>query len=89
MSFRIISVLLFLFVATSSFSKDYRASFFGIQSNGITLNTTSIQKAIDYNTNELEKNSDDYTMSEIFYMRGYTQSLKDVLEEQSAKLEKK
>ncbi|MCH2081015.1 MAG: glycosyl hydrolase family 28 protein [Saprospiraceae bacterium] len=48
MSFRIISVLLFLFVATSSFSKDYRASFFGIQSNGITLNTTSIQKAIDY-----------------------------------------
>ena len=40
-----------------------------------------IQKAIDYNTNELEKNSDDYTMSEIFYMRGYTQSLKDVLED--------
>ena len=40
-----------------------------------------IQKAIDYNTNELEKNSDDYTMSEIFYLRGYTQSLKDVLED--------
>tara|TARA_B100000424_G_C22856174_1_gene456432 strand:- start:220 stop:426 length:207 start_codon:yes stop_codon:yes gene_type:complete len=40
-----------------------------------------IQKAIDYNINELEENSDDYTMSEIFYMRGYTQSLKDVLED--------
>ncbi|MDX1284915.1 MAG: hypothetical protein R3182_07885 [Draconibacterium sp.] len=29
-------------------AKDYRASLFGIESNGITLNTTSIQKAIDY-----------------------------------------
>jgi len=28
--------------------KDYKASYFGIQSNGTTLNTTSIQKAIDY-----------------------------------------
>lgn len=28
--------------------KDYKASFFGIQSNGTALNTTSIQKAIDY-----------------------------------------
>jgi hypothetical protein len=29
-------------------AKDYNASLFGIKSNGITLNTTSIQKAIDY-----------------------------------------
>ena len=29
-------------------SKDYHASFFGIQSNGTTLNTNSIQKAIDH-----------------------------------------
>jgi len=28
--------------------RDYKASYFGIQSNGTTLNTTSIQKAIDY-----------------------------------------
>ena len=28
--------------------KDYKASLFGIESNGTTLNTTSIQKAIDY-----------------------------------------
>jgi len=28
--------------------KDYNASMFGIRSNGTTLNTTSIQKAIDY-----------------------------------------
>jgi polygalacturonase len=29
-------------------AKDYNASLFGIKSNGTTLNTTSIQKAIDY-----------------------------------------
>ncbi len=29
-------------------AKDYNASMFGIKSNGSTLNTTSIQKAIDY-----------------------------------------
>lgn len=38
-----------------------------------------IEQAIKYNTNELENNSDQYSMSEIFYIRGYTQSLKDVL----------
>ena len=27
---------------------EYKASYFGIKSNGTTLNTTSIQKAIDY-----------------------------------------
>ena len=40
-----------------------------------------IEQAIKYNTNELENNSDQYSMSEIFYIRGYTQSLKDVLED--------
>lgn len=29
-------------------AQDYKASLFGIESNGTTLNTTSIQKAIDY-----------------------------------------
>ncbi len=43
----IIFISLLLFALTAS-SKDYNASFFGIESNGITLNTTSIQKAIDY-----------------------------------------
>jgi polygalacturonase len=30
------------------FSKDYNASLFGVKSNGTTLNTTSIQKGIDF-----------------------------------------
>ena len=30
------------------YAADYNASMFGIKSNGTTLNTTSIQKAIDY-----------------------------------------
>ena len=42
----------FLFVllifSINLYSKDYKASLFGIESNGTTLNTTSIQKAIDY-----------------------------------------
>ena len=29
-------------------AKDYNASLFGIKSNGTTMNTTAIQKAIDY-----------------------------------------
>jgi hypothetical protein len=29
-------------------AKDYNASYFGIRSNGVTMNTTAIQKAIDY-----------------------------------------
>ena len=43
--------LLFALLLLSSISlraKDYNASLFGIKSNGTTLNTTSIQKAIDY-----------------------------------------
>ncbi len=43
----IFSALILLSALTSG-AKDYNASFFGIQSNGTTLNTSSIQKAIDY-----------------------------------------
>jgi hypothetical protein len=38
-----------------------------------------LEKAIILNTRELEDNADEYSMSQIFYMRGYTQCLKDVL----------
>jgi len=40
--------LLLLIATINLYSKDYKASLFGIESNGTTLNTTSIQKAIDY-----------------------------------------
>ena len=43
-----IYILLFGLFASNSYAKDYDASFFGIESNGIKLNTTSIQKAIDF-----------------------------------------
>ena len=39
---------LLLFQSFSLFAKDYSASFFGINSNGTTLNTGSIQFAINY-----------------------------------------
>ncbi len=42
------STLFFLCVLCTVEAKDYKASFFGIKSNGTTLNTTSIQKAIDH-----------------------------------------
>ncbi|MBS0012070.1 MAG: right-handed parallel beta-helix repeat-containing protein [Bacteroidales bacterium] len=43
------SLLLLLIVTSLNLqSQDYKASLFGIESNGTTLNTTSIQKAIDY-----------------------------------------
>ncbi len=47
---RFISVLpLFLLtVFHTADAKDYNASMFGVKSNGTTLNTTSIQKGIDY-----------------------------------------
>jgi hypothetical protein len=48
---RLIAVFMFLTFLLSSAEaapKDYNASLFGIKSNGTTLNTTSIQKAIDY-----------------------------------------
>src|SRR5690554_5586558 len=45
-------LLLFLLLILSTVSTyaqhTYNASFFGIKSNGTTLNTTAIQKAIDY-----------------------------------------
>lgn len=40
---------LFLFLASfQAFSKDYMAMDFGVKNDGITLNTCSIQKAIDF-----------------------------------------
>jgi len=41
-------VLFFIVQVIIIQAKDYRASLFGIESNGTTLNTTSIQKAIDF-----------------------------------------
>ncbi|HRP55811.1 glycosyl hydrolase family 28 protein [Agriterribacter sp.] len=38
----------FFFLAMPLFAKDYPASLFGIYSDGVTLNTRSIQYAIDY-----------------------------------------
>jgi hypothetical protein len=46
--FKQIILLLLLGVSIQLSAKDYKASLFGIKSDGITLNTTSIQKAIDY-----------------------------------------
>ncbi|MBW7889767.1 MAG: endopygalactorunase [Chitinophagaceae bacterium] len=40
--------VLLLFVGLSVSANEYNASFFGIKSDGITNNTGSIQKAIDY-----------------------------------------
>ncbi|MBQ3723329.1 MAG: glycoside hydrolase [Bacteroidales bacterium] len=45
---KILISLLCLTVALVASAKDYNASLFGIKSNGTTLNTTSIQKAIDF-----------------------------------------
>ncbi len=44
----VIVMFLTVFVGTSAYAEDYKASMFGIKSNGTTLNTTSIQKAIDF-----------------------------------------
>ena len=43
-------IILFSVVCSVSrlLAKDYNASYFGIKSNGTTLNTTSIQRAIDF-----------------------------------------
>jgi len=40
--------LIFITSLTPIVAKDYNASLFGIKSNGTTLNTTSIQKGIDF-----------------------------------------
>jgi hypothetical protein len=46
---KLILVVLFMFLQTTGiFAKDYKASFFHIKSDGSTLNTRSIQFAIDY-----------------------------------------
>lgn len=45
---KIIVLSLALFSCFQLFAEDYNASMFGIKSNGTTLNTTAIQKAIDY-----------------------------------------
>jgi len=44
----IFALTLVLLLTVQTYGKDYNASMFGIRSNGTTLNTTSIQKAIDY-----------------------------------------
>lgn len=45
---KIFIILLFCFQIATANAKDYHASFFGIKSDGITLNTRSIQYGIDY-----------------------------------------
>ncbi len=50
LKFRLLLFTLFYFCV--GYAKDYNASIFGIKSNGTVLNTTSIQKAIDYIYNE-------------------------------------
>lgn len=42
----VLALILLCFLQVSA--EDYKASMFGIKSNGTTLNTTAIQKAIDY-----------------------------------------
>jgi hypothetical protein len=50
MTKKVILYISFLIFSVQLYAKDYNASLFGIKSNGTTLNTTSIQKAIDYET---------------------------------------
>lgn len=45
---KIFSVVLLSLVTLTISAKEYKASVFGIKSEGITLNTRSIQKAIDF-----------------------------------------
>jgi polygalacturonase len=47
-TFKILSLFALLTIACTANAKDYNASMFGVKSNGTTLNTTSIQKGIDY-----------------------------------------
>jgi polygalacturonase len=46
--FKLIIFLLLAGISIPLQAKDYKASLFSIKSDGVTLNTTSIQKAIDY-----------------------------------------
>lgn len=41
-------LILWICLGSYAYADDYKASLFGIKSNGTTLNTNSIQKAIDY-----------------------------------------
>src|SRR5690606_37625480 len=45
---RYILSFIFLLLISPVFSTEYNASFFGIKSNGTTLNTSSIQKAVNF-----------------------------------------
>jgi polygalacturonase len=45
---KVASLVVFLLLPRLVLAKDYNASLFGIKSNGSTLNTSSIQKGIDY-----------------------------------------
>lgn len=47
-TFKIFPLLALIAIAGPINAKDYNASMFGVKSNGSTLNTTSIQKGIDY-----------------------------------------
>lgn len=47
-NYKLLLVIILLISSLAINAKDYNASMFGIKSNGTTLNTTSIQKAIDY-----------------------------------------
>jgi polygalacturonase len=45
---KLIIPVILIVASYHGFAKEYKASLFGIKSDGITLNTGSIQKAIDY-----------------------------------------
>lgn len=45
---RSLPIVAILALSSALFAKDYNASMFGVKSNGTTLNTSSIQKGIDY-----------------------------------------
>ena len=45
---KIFSVVLFSLCTLTLLAKDYKASLFGAKSDGVTLNTRSIQKAVDF-----------------------------------------
>ncbi len=47
-TYKIFIINLILLCSLGLSAKDYKASLFGVKSDGITLNTRSIQKAVDY-----------------------------------------
>ena len=44
----VVSTIVWLFFVATLSAKDYQVSMFGIKSDGVTLNTRSIQRAVDY-----------------------------------------